>query len=68
MFSSYQKKTVKELRKNLGMTVKELAEWIKCDNIEVMKIDELRLKEVPEPMKSKLTPVLRGDIYDKMPW
>ncbi|MHB1167556.1 MAG: transcriptional regulator [Carboxydocellales bacterium] len=68
MFSSYQKKTVKELRKNLGMTVKELAERIKCDNIEVMKIDELCLKEVPEPMKAKLTPVLRGDIYDKIPW
>ena len=68
LFSSYQKKRVKELRKNLCLTAKELAERIKCDCVEIMQVDELRLKEVPEPLKSKLIPILRGDDYDKIPW
>lgn len=67
-FNSYQKKTVKELRKNLCFTAKELADRVKCDPVDIMKVDELRLKEVPEPLRSKITPVLRGDDYDKIPW
>ncbi|MHB9094923.1 MAG: transcriptional regulator [Eubacteriales bacterium] len=67
-FNSFRKKTVKELRKNQGLTAKELAQRLKLDTVTIMKIDELRLKDVPEPLQSKITPVLRGDDTDKMPW
>ncbi len=67
-FNSFRKKTVKELRKNQGLTAKELAQRLKMDTVTIMKIDELRLKDVPEPLQSKITPVLRGDDTDKMPW
>jgi len=50
-----KQKTVKELRKNQGMTARELAQ-------------RLKLKEVPEPLRSRITPILRGDDVDKIPW
>ncbi len=28
----------------------------------------LKLKEVPETLKEKITPILRGDAVDKIPW
>lgn len=62
------KKTVKELRKDQNLTAKELAEKLKLDSVEVLKIDNQRLKDIPEPLKSKLTPILRGDYMDKIPW
>lgn len=61
-------KTIKELRKNRGYTAQELALKLKVDTTSILKIDHLRLKEVSEPMKSKLLPVLRGDYLDKIPW
>lgn len=61
-------KTVKELRKNEGLTAKELAFRLKLDNIEILKIDNLKLKDVPEPLYSKVLPILRGDDMDKIPW
>jgi transcriptional regulator with XRE-family HTH domain len=61
-------KKVKELRKNQGYTVKELAGRLRVETLELKQVDELKLKEVPEPLRSKLTPVLRGDDADKMPW
>jgi len=63
-----QNKTVKELRKNWGLTASELARRLKLDTVEIMKIDDLKLKDVPEPLKKKITPVLRGDDLDKIPW
>lgn len=67
-FASWRKKTVKELRKNQGLTAKQLAEIIKVDNIEILKVDDLLLKDVPEPLFSKITPILNGDYTDKIPW
>ena len=67
-FNSYRKKTVKELRKNQGLTARELAQRLKIDTVQIMKIDELLLKDVPEPLQSLITPILRGDDTDKMPW
>lgn len=67
-FSSLKKKTVKELRKNKCMTAKELAQKVKVDTVEILKIDELKLKDVPEPLKSLVEPVLTGDDTDKIPW
>ena len=61
-------KKVKDLRKNQGYTARELAERLKVDTGEILKIDDLKLKEVAEPLQSRLTPILRGDDTDKMPW
>jgi transcriptional regulator with XRE-family HTH domain len=61
-------KTVKELRKNQGFTARELAERLKLNTVAILRIDDMKLKEVPEPMKSKITPILRGDHVDKIPW
>ncbi|MDD2496913.1 MAG: transcriptional regulator [Desulfitobacteriaceae bacterium] len=61
-------KTVKELRKNQGYTAQELAVKLKVDTPVILKIDNLRLKEVPLKIKSKMLPVLRGDYMNKIPW
>ncbi|NLB88748.1 MAG: helix-turn-helix transcriptional regulator [Syntrophomonadaceae bacterium] len=61
-------KTIKELRKNQGYTAKEVASMLKIDTSQILKIDDLKLKEVPEPMKSKILPIIRGDYMDKIPW
>ena len=62
------KLTIKELRKNQNLTAKELADQLKLDTIEILNIDNLKLKDVQEPLKSKLLPILRGDYMDKIPW
>ena len=62
------KKTVKELRKNQNLTAKELADKLKLDTVDILKIDDLRLKDLPEPLKSQLLPILRGDYMDTMTW
>lgn len=64
----FKNKTVRELRKNWGLTARELARRLKLDTIEIMKIDDLKVKDVPEPLKKKIIPVLRGDDLDKIPW
>ncbi|WP_053957199.1 hypothetical protein [Inediibacterium massiliense] len=61
-------KTIKELRKNQGHTAQELAFKLKIDTLNILKIDNLKLKEVPEKTKSKLLPILRGDDIDNIPW
>lgn len=61
-------KTVKELRKNQGFTARELAEKVKADTIEIMKIDGMRLRDVPEPLKSKIKPYVTGGYTDKIAW
>ena len=63
-----KKRTVKELRKNSGYTVKELALKVKCDTVDISKIDMLKLKDVSDDMKEKLIPVFRGDRYHNVPW
>lgn len=61
-------KIIRELRKNQSYTVKELALKIKEDPTTIKKIDPLKLKEVPEPIRSKILPILRGDYMNKIPW
>ncbi len=63
-----QKKTVKELRKNQNLTAKELANKLKINTNDILNIDNLKLKDVSEPLKSKLLPILSGDYMDKIPW
>lgn len=67
-FNSFQRKTVKELRKDRGLTARELAQKLKVDTAKILKVDAKRLKDVQEPLKSLLIPVLHGDETDKMPW
>ena len=49
----FRNKTVNELRKKWGLTTRELAQRVKVDNIEILKIDKLKIKEVPEPLQEK---------------
>ncbi|TEB05399.1 hypothetical protein Psch_02440 [Pelotomaculum schinkii] len=66
--SKIMKKTIKELRKNQNLTAKELADKLKLDTLDILDIDNLKLRDVPEPLKSNLLPILRGDYMDKIPW
>ncbi len=70
MFFSYRvrNKTVKELRKNRGYTAAELSKKLKINHSLILKADDMKLKDVPEPLYSKLLYVLRGDDVDKIPW
>jgi len=59
-FRTFGNKTVKELRKNQGLTAQELALMVKVSSSVVRKIDHFKFKNVPEPLKSRIKPVLRG--------
>lgn len=61
----FKNKTVKELRKNQGLTVQELALILRVKTSLVHKIDDKKIKQVPEPLKSRITPILKGE---KPPW
>lgn len=61
-------KTVEQLRKDQGYTAQELALKLKTNTTAIKRIDLLKLKDVPEPLKSKILPLLRGDYMDKIPW
>ncbi|WP_242965186.1 transcriptional regulator [Dehalobacterium formicoaceticum] len=63
-----RKKTVKELRKNRGYTAAELAQRLKINGSEILRVDDLQLKDVEEPLYSMILPILRGDDDDKIPW
>ena len=45
------KKTVKELRKNQNLTAKDLADKLKLNTVDILKIDDLRLKDIAEPLR-----------------
>lgn len=61
-------KTIKELRKNQGYTAKELAERLRLNLADVLKVDDMKLKDLPKDLYSRLLPLLRGDDSDKIPW
>ncbi|WP_035214637.1 hypothetical protein [Desulfitobacterium hafniense] len=63
----FMKKTVKELRKNQYLTAKDLADKLHIDTIDVLNMDDKRLKDIEEPLKSELIPILRGDYMDRLP-
>ncbi len=52
------KKTLRELRRNQGFTARELAAIIKVDTTVILKVDDLKFKDIPEPLKSRLKPYL----------
>ena len=61
------RKTVKELRKNQYLTAKDLADKLHIDTIDVLNMDDKRLKDIEEPLKSEMIPILRGDYMDRLP-
>jgi hypothetical protein len=63
-----ENKLVKELRKNQGLTARGLAMQVKVDTIEILNVEDIKLKDVPEPLKTKISPILKGDYMDKIPW
>lgn len=64
----FSNKTVKQLRMERSYTAKELADKLRIGTSLILKVDDYKLKNVPEPLKSKLIPILRGDEDDKVPW
>lgn len=59
-------RTIKELRKNHSYTVQQLSEKSEVDKVEILRIDHLKLKEIQEPVRSKLLPILRGDYMNRI--
>jgi len=59
-FKTFGNKTVKELRKKQGLTVQELAMIVDINSPLIKKVDHYKIKNVPEPLKSKIEPVLKG--------
>ncbi|MBE0467444.1 MAG: transcriptional regulator [Candidatus Desulforudis sp.] len=64
----FQNKTVKELRKNQGLTARDLALLLRVDTTDILAVDKTKVKDVPEPLKARLIPILRGDHTDRIPW
>ncbi|QGU00492.1 hypothetical protein SYNTR_1898 [Candidatus Syntrophocurvum alkaliphilum] len=52
-------KTIKELRRKKGYTAQELAMKMSVYNIDILKIDNEKLKDLKEPLKSRLILSLR---------
>lgn len=67
-FKTFGNTTVKELRKNRGLTADKLALKCKVDPRLIKRIDNMQFKRVPEPLKSRIEPILRGKEIDKLPW
>ncbi len=53
-----ENKTIKELRSKQGLTIVELASDAEISEEGILEVDQLKLIDVPEPLKSKLTPYL----------
>ncbi len=64
-FKTFGNKTVKELRKKQGLTVQELALIVKVNSPIIKRVDYYKIKKVPEPLKSRIEPVLKGKIRVK---
>lgn len=45
----------------------ELADELHIDTIDVLNMDDKRLKDVEEPLKSEMIPILRGGYMDRLP-
>ncbi|MGI6421430.1 MAG: transcriptional regulator [Syntrophomonadaceae bacterium] len=51
-------KTIRQLRRKRGFTANELAMMAKVDTIEVLRLDDLKLKDIDKEIKDKLLPYL----------
>jgi len=59
-FKTFGNRTVKELRKKQGLTAKELAMIVNVNSPVIRKVDDYKIKNVPEPLKGRIEPVLKG--------
>lgn len=66
--SGFANKTVKQLRMERSYTAKQLADKLRIGTSLILRVDDHKLKDVPEPLKSRLLPVLKGDEVSKIPW
>jgi hypothetical protein len=41
---------------------------LKVDPIDILRIEEVKVRDLPEHLKNKILPILRGDYMDKIPW
>jgi ribosome-binding protein aMBF1 (putative translation factor) len=64
----FKKKTVGELRRQRGLTARELADRVRCRESLIRSIDGRILQQVPQPLRGRLESALRGDEVDKIPW
>ena len=64
----FNNKTVKQLRMDRSYTARQLADKLGVSASLILKVDDHKLKNVPEPLKSRLIPILRGDEDSKVPW
>ncbi len=55
----FKNKTVKELRKNKSFTARELALELKVNESLILRVDGRKLKDVPDPLYSRLVKVLK---------
>jgi hypothetical protein len=66
--SGFINKTVKQLRMERSYTAKQLADKLRIGTSLILRVDDHKLKDVPEPLKSRLLPVLKGEEDSKVPW
>lgn len=66
--SGFNNKTVKQLRMERSYTAKQLADKLRIGTSLILRVDDHKLKDVPEPLKSRLLPVLKGEEDSKVPW
>ncbi len=59
-FWTFGNKRVKDLRKKQGLTARELAMIVNVNSPVIRKVDDYKIKNVPEPLKSRIEPVLKG--------
>jgi transcriptional regulator with XRE-family HTH domain len=57
-------RTIKELRKDQSYTAQQLADKSGVAKIEILRIDNLKLREIKQPIRSMLLPTLHGDDLD----
>ena len=66
--SGFTNKTVKQLRMERSYTAKQLADKLRISTSLILHVDDHKLKDVPEPLKTRLLPVLKGEEDSKVPW
>lgn len=66
--SGFTNKTVKQLRMERSYTAKQLADKLRIGTSLILRVDDHKLKDVPEPLKSRLLPFLKGEEDSKVPW
>ncbi len=67
-FKTFGNTSIKELRKNRGLTAAELAQKCRVGTNLIKRIDNMQFKRVPDPLKKRIEPILRGKDLDRMPW